>query len=50
MKWTDFFAGQGARMAHSYSYATTSNAAMRKNLPFHVSIFMSLNTWPANIS
>ena len=31
-------------MAHSYSYATTSNAAMRKKMPFHVSIMMSQGT------
>ena len=44
MKRIDFFAEQGARMAHSYSYATTSNAAMRKKMLFHVSIFMSQGT------
>ena len=44
MKRIDFFAGHGTRMAHSYSYATTSNAAMREKMPFHVSIFMSQGT------
>jgi hypothetical protein len=48
-KWMDFSQGKARGGDIVRSMATTSNAAMRKKTPFHVSIFLILGTkaWPS---